>query len=47
VGIRRIVYLEPYPDSEAKVILRSSGVSDEFFVGVTFNAYFRLYGEEK
>ena len=46
-GIGRVVYLEPYPDAEAKVILGTAGVRDEFFEGVTFKAYFRLYGEEK
>ena len=40
-----VVYLEPYPDEEAKAILKN--VPTEFFQGVTFKAYFRLYGEEK
>jgi deoxycytidylate deaminase len=43
----RIVYLEPYPDQEAKVILKGAGVVDEFFEGVTFRAYFRIYGEQR
>ncbi len=47
VGINHIVYLEPYPDPEAKVILRNGGVRDEFFQGVTFKSYFRIYGEDK
>ena len=47
VGIRHIVYLEPYPDAAAKLILQKDGVIDRFFEGVTSNAYFRLYGEEK
>ncbi|MGB2986947.1 MAG: deaminase [Phycisphaerae bacterium] len=47
VGIKRIVYLEPYPDPEAKNILHARGVDQDFFEGVTFKAYFRLYGEEK
>lgn len=47
IGIKRVVYLEPYPDQEAKVILKEAGVDDEFFEGVTFKAYFRIYGEEK
>jgi deoxycytidylate deaminase len=45
VGIGKIVYVEPYPDPEAKAILKS--VTDECFEGVTFKAYFRVYGEEK
>jgi deoxycytidylate deaminase len=44
---RRIVYLEPYPDPEAKLILGGAGVDDEFFQGVTFRAYFRIYGGEE
>jgi len=47
VGIREVVYLEPYPDRKAKVILARAGVDDRFFKGVTFKAYSRLYGEEK
>lgn len=47
LGIGNIVYLEPYPDLEAKVILKRGGVEHIFFEGVTFKAYFRLYGEEK
>ncbi len=46
-GIKRVIYLEPYPDKEARLILKGSGVNDQFFEGVTFKAYFRLYGEEK
>ena len=47
LGIKRVVYLEPYPDPEAKVILRAGGVTDEFFEGITFKAYSRVYGERK
>jgi deoxycytidylate deaminase len=47
IGLKRIVYLEPYPDQEAKHILKTAGVSDDLFEGVTFKAYFRIYGEEK
>ncbi len=47
IGIKKVVYLEPYPDPEAKAILRDNGVSEQFFEGVTFKAYFRVYGEEK
>jgi len=44
LGIGRVIYVEPYPDEASKAILR--GI-DEFFQGVTFKAYFRIYGEEK
>jgi len=47
VGIKRVVYIEPYPDEEAEIILRDAGVKPDFFEGVTFKAYFRIYGEEK
>jgi len=47
VGIKNIVYVEPYPDEEAKSILKNANVNTRFFQGVTFKAYSRLYGEEK
>jgi deoxycytidylate deaminase/dephospho-CoA kinase len=47
VGIKQVVYLEPYPDQSAKSILGQANVKDRFFQGVTFRAYFRLYGEER
>jgi len=47
VGIKHIVYVEPYPDEEAKLILNNADVKTDFFEGVTFKAYSRLYGEEK
>jgi deoxycytidylate deaminase/dephospho-CoA kinase len=46
LGLRRIIYLEPYPDPVAKEILGNQ-VKDEFFEGVTFKAYSRIYGEKK
>jgi len=45
VGFGRIVYVEPYPDKESEAILKD--VKCEFFEGVTYRAYFRVYGEEK
>ncbi len=42
VGIKHIVYYEPYPQSEAKEILNSHGVSQKPFEGVTFNSYFKF-----
>ncbi len=47
LGLKRVVYLEPYPDQEAKEILRDGNVQDEFFEGITFKAYSRIYGEKK
>ena len=47
VGIRQVVYVEPYPDEAAKSILKNADVKTQFFRGVTFKAYSRLYGEEK
>ena len=47
LGLGTVVYLEPYPDQEAKVTLRRGNVKDEFFEGITFKAYSRVYGEKK
>jgi deoxycytidylate deaminase len=46
-NIKRIVYLEPYPDKKGKVILEQAGVKAEAFEGATFKAYFRVYGEQR
>jgi len=43
VGIKKIVYLEPYPQKEAIEII-SGKVMQEPFEGVLFNGYFRIYG---
>lgn len=42
VGIKHIVYFEPYPMEEAKKILTDKSVEQEPFEGVTYNGYFRL-----
>lgn len=42
VGIRQVVYFEPYPQKEAKDILESHNVKQIPFEGVTFNGYFRF-----
>jgi len=42
VGIRQIVYFEPYPQKEAKNILETHRVKQIPFEGVTFNGYFRF-----
>ncbi|HLA84477.1 MAG TPA: deaminase [Thermoguttaceae bacterium] len=46
LGLQRVVYLEPYPDPEAKYIFQDK-VKDSFFEGITFKAYSRIYGERK
>lgn len=46
LGIRRIVYFEPYPMKEAVKILNQHGVIQEPFEGVTFRSYFRIYEKE-
>jgi deoxycytidylate deaminase/dephospho-CoA kinase len=43
VGIRRVVYAEPYTMKEAEVIFEKRGVSLCRFEGVKSNAFFRLY----
>lgn len=45
VGIKKVVYYEPYPVEEAKVILEKAGIIQEMFEGITFNAYFRIFNE--
>lgn len=42
VGIKHIVYYEPYPQQEAKEILNTHRVEQTPFEGVTFNGYFRF-----
>jgi dCMP deaminase len=44
MGIRKVVYFEPYPVRESMEILNSGGVSQQAFAGATFNGYFRLFG---
>jgi len=47
LGIKLVVFLEPYPDEESYIILDTAGVKQEMFQGVTFKSYFRLYGEQR
>lgn len=47
VKMKQVVYLEPYPDPAAKDILKNGGVPTKFFEGITYRAYFRIYGEER
>lgn len=42
VGIRHVVYFEPYPMEEAKKILSEKGVKQEPFEGITYKGYFRI-----
>lgn len=42
VGIRRLVYFEPYPQKEAKEILQAHKVSQVPFEGISYNGYFRF-----
>ena len=43
VGIRKVVYFEPYPVEEAKKIFKDAHVIAEPFEGVTFRAFFKFY----
>lgn len=43
VGIKKVVYFEPYPVEEAKKIFKDAGVESEPFEGVTFRAFFKFY----
>lgn len=42
VGIKKVVYYEPYPQEEAKKTLNDHSVKQIPFEGVTFNGYFRF-----
>ena len=42
IGIKKIVYFEPYPQQEAKKILAAHNVKQIPFEGVTFNCYFKF-----
>lgn len=42
VGIRRLIYFEPYPQKEAKKILQIHKVEQVPFEGVSYNGYFRF-----
>lgn len=46
VGIKKVIYFEPYPIEEAKKILTSGGVQYEPFEGVTFRAFFKFFQYE-
>lgn len=43
VGIKHVVYFEPYPVDEAKKIFKEAEVTSEPFEGVTFRAFFKFY----
>ena len=46
LGIKRVIYAEPYPMEEAKEIFRQQeGMDVRCFEGVKSAAYFRLYGQ--
>lgn len=46
VGIKNVVYFEPYPVDEAKQIFKEAAVKAEPFEGVTFRAFFKFYQYE-
>jgi deoxycytidylate deaminase len=46
VGVKEVIYLEPYPMGEAKMILTNAGIKQTPFEGVTYNGYFKLFKEE-
>lgn len=43
VGIKKVIYFEPYPVEEAKKILKDADVITEPFEGVTFRAFFKFF----
>lgn len=42
IGIKKVIYYEPYPQEEAKKTLAAHNVSQIPFEGVTFNSYFKF-----
>jgi len=42
VGIREVVYFEPYPMADAKDILTNRGIKQTPFEGATYNGYFKF-----
>lgn len=42
VGIKKIIYYEPYPQEEAKKILNAHNIKQIPFEGVTYNSYFKF-----
>ena len=42
IGIKKIVYYEPYPQEEAKKTLAEHKVEQIPFQGITFNSYFKF-----
>lgn len=42
IGIKKVVYYEPYPQEEAKKTLAAHNVIQVPFEGVTFNSYFKF-----
>ena len=42
IGIKKVIYYEPYPQEEAKKTLKSHNVNQIPFEGVTFNSYFKF-----
>ncbi|HML69183.1 MAG TPA: deaminase [Clostridia bacterium] len=47
VGIKHVIYFEPYPVKEAKKIFEEAKVKAEGFEGVTFRAFFRAFNFEE
>lgn len=46
VGIKKVVYFEPYPVAEAKEVFKDAKIVAEPFEGVTFRAFFKFYQYE-
>lgn len=42
IGIKKVIYYEPYPQEEAKKTLAAHNVNQVPFEGVTFNSYFKF-----
>jgi deoxycytidylate deaminase len=43
IGIKKVIYIEPYPSEEARELLNLSGIVLDKFEGVTAQGYYKLY----
>jgi dCMP deaminase len=43
VGIKKVIYAEPYPQEEAKKVLNNNQIACEMFEGVKSAAFFKFF----
>jgi len=47
VGLKKIVFVEPYPGEMAKLILKDAGVDIKVFEGVKYTAFHKLFKKDR